>query len=58
MLNTVKVELDLCYFATKADLENAAGVDTFDLTNLKSDVEKLNTAKLKKYTKPFKQFEK
>ena len=47
LLNTVKVELDLSYFITKADLENATGVDTFDLTNLKSDVDKLNTAKLK-----------
>ena len=51
LLNTIKVELDLnwieLYFGTKADLENVTTVNTFDLTNLKSDVDKLNTAKLK-----------
>ena len=47
LLNTIKVELDSCYFGTKADLENLTTVNTFDLTNLKSDVDKLNTAKLK-----------
>ena len=26
-----KAELDLSYYATKADLKNAAGVDTLDL---------------------------
>ena len=49
----VKVELDLSYYATKADLKNATGVDTskfaknFDLANLKSDVDKLDIEKLK-----------
>ena len=50
---SVKVELDLCNYATKADLKNATGVDTLDfarktnLTNLKSDVDKLDIDKLK-----------
>ena len=49
----VKVELDLSNYATKADLENATGVDTsksakkVDLANLKSDVNKLDIDKLK-----------
>ena len=49
----VKVELDLSYYATKADLKNATGVDiskfakTVDLAHLKSDVDKLNIDKLK-----------
>ena len=49
----VKVELDLSNYATKADLENATGVDTsksakkVDLANLKSDVDKLDIDKLK-----------
>ena len=49
----VKVELDLSNYATKADLKNAAGVDTLDfakktdLANLKSEVNKLNIDKLK-----------
>ena len=47
----VKVELDLSNYATKLDLKNAAGVDTFakkvDLVNSKSDVDKLDTDKLK-----------
>ena len=40
----VKVELDLCSYATKPDLKNAAGVDTskfakkVDLANLRSKV--------------------
>ena len=44
----VKVELDLSNYATKTDLQNAAGVDTQDfskkteLTNLRSDVSKLD----------------
>ena len=44
----VKVELDLSYYARKADLKNATGVDTskfakkFDLPSLKSDVDILN----------------
>ena len=49
----VKVELDLSNYATKVDLKNAAGVDVSefakmaDLTNLKSDVDKLDIDKLK-----------
>ena len=41
----MKVELDLCNYATKPDLKNAAGVDpskfakNVDLANLKSNVE-------------------
>ena len=47
----MKVELDLPNYATKADLKNAAGVDTskfakkVDLANLKSDVDKLDIDK-------------
>ena len=49
----VKVELDLPNYATKADLKNATGCDTFkcakkvDLTSLKSNVDKLDIDKLK-----------
>ena len=49
----VKVELDLSNYATKADLKNATGVDTSKsakmvyLSNLKSDIDKLDTDKLK-----------
>ena len=49
----VKVELYLSKYATKADFKNATGVDTSDfakkndLTNLKSDVDKLDIDKLK-----------
>ena len=49
----VKVELDLSNYATKADLKNAAGVNTSDfakktdLASLKSDVDKLDIDKLK-----------
>ena len=49
----VKVELDSCNYATKADLKNATGVDTLDfakkldLANLKSDIDKLDIDKLK-----------
>ena len=48
----VKVELYLSNYATKTDLKNSAGVDEsffakkFDLANLKSDLEKLDIAKL------------
>ena len=48
----MKGELDLPNYATKADLKNATGVDTSDfakrtdLANLKSDVDKLDTANL------------
>ena len=50
---TVKVELDWCNYATKADLKIATDVDTsrfakkVDLANLKSNVDKLDTDKLK-----------
>ena len=49
----VKVEIDLSNCAIKADLKNAAGVDTskfakrVDLASLKSDVDKLDIDKLK-----------
>ena len=49
----MKVELDLSDYTTKADLKNAAGVDTskfakkVDLASLKSNVEKLDIDKLK-----------
>ena len=49
----MKAELDLSNYATKADLKNAAGVDTsqfarkVDLANLKSNVDKLEIDKLK-----------
>ena len=48
----MKVELDLSNYATKADLKNAAGVDTFefakkvDLASLKSEIDKLDIGKL------------
>ena len=47
----VKVELDLCNFATKSDLKNPVGADTskfaknIDLANLKSDVDKVDIDK-------------
>ena len=49
----VKVELNLSNYATKADLKSATGFETSsfakrtDLATLKSDVDKLNTYKLK-----------
>ena len=49
----MKVELDLLDYATKADLKNAAGVDTSDfakktdLANMKFEVNKLDIDKLK-----------
>ena len=49
----VKVELDLSNYTPKTDLKKAAGVDTskfpkkVDLANLKSNVDKLDTDKLK-----------
>ena len=52
----LKVELDLSNYATKTDLKNATGVDTLsfvkntDLVNLESDVDKLDTDKLKNVT--------
>ena len=50
----VQVELDLCNCATKADLKNAAGIDTskfaikVDLTSLKSENDKTDIGKLEK----------
>ena len=49
----MKVELDLSNYSTKADLENATGIDTskfvkkVDLANLKYNVDKLDIDKLK-----------
>ena len=46
---TVKVELDLSNYATKANLKNATGVDKkVDLANLKSEVDELDFDKLEK----------
>ena len=48
----VKVGLDLSNYATKADLKNAAGIDTsqfakkVDLGSLKSEIDKLDINKL------------
>ena len=45
--------MDLCNYATNADLKNATGVDTskfaekVDLANFKSNVDKLDIDKLK-----------
>ena len=53
----VKVELDLSNYATNADLKNVTGVDTAgfykktDLANLKSDVDRSDIDKLKRYWK-------
>ena len=52
----VRVELDLSSYATKSELKYATGADTLkfakkvDLTNLNSDVNKLNIDKLKNVT--------
>ena len=48
----MKVELDLSNYAPKADLKNVGGVNTSDsdLPNLKPDVVKLDTDKLKYVT--------
>ena len=49
----MKVELDSSNYATKADLKNATGIDTWsfakkvDLTNSKSNVDKLDIGQLK-----------
>ena len=49
----VKVELDLSNYSRKADLKNAAGVDTsqsakkVDLDNLKTDVDKSDIDRLR-----------
>ena len=53
----MKVELDLCNYATKADLKNAAGVDTskffkkVDLAHSISNVDKSDIDKIEKCTK-------
>ena len=60
----MKVKLDSSNYVTKADLEKSTGVDTskfskkVDLADLKSDVDKLDTTKIKKCSKWFKQFKK
>ena len=49
----MKLELDLPNYVIKSDLKNTTGVDTsafskkVDLANLKSDVDKLDSDKLK-----------
>ena len=49
----IKVKIDLSNYATKADLKNAAGVDTSklaaksDLASLKAEVDKLDVDKSK-----------
>ena len=53
----LKFELNLFNYVTKAELKNFSGFDTskfakmFDLANLKSNVDKLDIDKLKKYSK-------
>ena len=55
----MKLELDLSIYTTKADLKNATDVNTskvakkFDLTNLKSNVDKKDIDKLKDVNKLF-----
>ena len=55
----VKVKLDLSNYATKADLINEAGVGTsnlakkVDLASLKSNIDKLDTEKLKNVPSKF-----
>ena len=50
----VKVELDLCNYATKADFKNGTGADTskfakkVDLARLKFEADKLDIDKLEK----------
>ena len=59
----VKAELDLSNYATKTELKNGTGVDRsefakkVDLTNLKSNVEKLDIVKLKNVPTNLIQFE-
>ena len=47
---SVKAELNLSNYATRADLKNATGVDTsiykVDLASLKTEVDKLDIGKL------------
>ena len=55
-LGKVKVELDLSNYATKTDLKNATGIDTWsfakkvDLAGLISNVDKLDIKKLKNFS--------
>ena len=48
----LKIELDLSFYMTKADLKNATGVDTLnfakksDIASLKSEIGKLDIVKL------------
>ena len=50
----INVKVDLSNYATKTDLKNATGIDTFklaaksDLVSLKAEVDKLNIDKLKR----------
>ena len=49
--NNIKVELDLANYATKTDLKNITHVDVSSFaskTNLKTEVDKIDAAKLKK----------
>ena len=52
----MKVELDICNYATKADLKNGRGVDTsifakkVDVANFTSNADKLDIDKLKNVT--------
>ena len=49
----MKIDLDFSNYATKSDFKNATGIDTssfakqVDLTNLKSNIDRLNIDKLK-----------
>ena len=51
-MGNLKVELDLSNYATKADLKNATGVNTWNFAkkdgfaNLKSETDKLDIGKL------------
>ena len=52
----INVKLDLSNYATKADLKNATGIDTFklalklNLANLKAKIDKVDVGKLKPVT--------
>ena len=52
----INVKVDLSNYSTKADLQNATGIDTSklaaksDLPSLKAEVDKLDVDKLKKWT--------
>ena len=49
----MKIDLDFSNYATKSDFKNATGIDTspfakqVDLTNVKSNIDRLNIDKLK-----------